>query len=114
MAGQFQGVPGPSQDDFNNLADQIVTLEGSGFGTPVDISGYNTADNLYTCPSDGYLECYGSASQPSTAFVYGKSGTTYMNIDTGASAIAFAIFMKKGMRIWAYHKGTQIRFIPLT
>jgi len=23
MSGQFQGVPGPSQDDFNNLSDQI-------------------------------------------------------------------------------------------
>jgi len=42
MSGQFHGVPGPSQDDFNNLSDQIEPQEISTGVT--DLKAYKTGN----------------------------------------------------------------------
>ena len=106
---------------LNDLKGQVDSLNSKitahTIGTYVDIIGYNTTSNKFTCPSDGYIRV--------------KSGTTDGNvvavdvngIDVWACCIANnksaynTLFVRAGMQAYVYVNegpGAYARFSPLT
>ena len=92
-------------DDFaattiaNELGELKSGLTKNDLGSGVDISSYTTTDNLYTCPSDGYilLDASASASTWVNVEIYGSTSNNVLVVS--ASDGRNGIFVRKGMRV---------------
>ena len=92
-------------------------VKANSFGTSVNIISYNSVNNKYTFPSDGYLYVDASAHSGNAIFagVYGSNESTVITI--GGYVTSASLFVKKGMKCYI---GTTIGsdlsayFVPLT
>lgn len=82
----------------------------NSFGTPVDISGYNSNSNKYTCPNDGYLYLYNQANQSGRIYVYGEGSSNA--IAFGGAQCEFVVFVKKGFSAFCTAGASDYKFIP--
>jgi hypothetical protein len=102
-----------------SVASITSDLAKNDLGTVVDISSYGIS-NKYTVPSDGYIECVGSASANLTVFIYGRSinsqkivNVSIPSVASSTSLMTVSTYVKKGMVVAVYQPGTYVHFIPL-
>ena len=82
------------------------TNDAHSLGARVDLSSYSSS-NKYSCPSDGYIWVYNDT---------GKSGYVQIdntNVSIGGVVGRFAVFVKKGTRIFPMGSATTFAFVPL-
>lgn len=109
-----------TQQMLNNDYALKSALSEHTIGTPVDISGYNTPQNLYTLPSDGYIyleRAYTSVGEVICNVMEGGVPVFYFNTVSTASASGMnATFLKAGMTVYITATAgiSAARFIPLS
>lgn len=101
---------------LTTLNSNLTALEKNDLGSGVDISSYTTTDNLYTCPSDGYILMNASSSTSTwvNAEIYGS--TSNNSFVVSASNGRSGLFVRKGMRLRKSGSGgtsPYIYFYPL-
>ena len=108
-------VTGAISDVNGNLSE----MNKNDFGSAVDLITYNSSTNLYTFPSDGYvniLASYGSSNYADITLYGSKNINSYITRANGNDAAVgiVMVFVKKGMR--CYVSGNSLagaQFIPL-
>lgn len=113
IKAQQTALPLDIQEKYDELDDRISS---NTFGSPVDISPYNSSSNQYTCPSDGYINISTGVNVDDymIAMVNNRyAGAVYCS-KAGWSGIQ-SIFVKKGMKVYKNGgtTGSNIQFIPL-
>ena len=106
---------------LNDLKGQVDSLNSKitahTVGTAVDISGYNTASNKYTCPSDGYIRVR-SGSAVGNVIAVDVDGIDVWTCCIATNKSAYnSMFVRAGMQVYVYVNegtGTFARFSPLT
>ena len=84
------------------------------FGTGVNLASYTSEQNLFTCPSDGYLHIFRQTSSPGAVrvIVYPANSLTPAIATGGASASSAtfeqALPVKKGMRLMFVTGGSAL------
>lgn len=103
-----------------NIIDRLDILETNKYGTPIDISSYNSAANKYILPSDGYI-ALNSATESSghaTIVLYDSTESSAVSGSLNASAPyeGYVIYAKKGMRTFidSLPSGFTATFLPFT
>lgn len=112
VAGDFTLVAVGSE--LSEINSNISRLERSMFANGIDISSYNTTDNRYTMPNDGYLVGYTSASVIE-AKIYGNAvGTSYSQISALLN-VGSPVYVRRGMRVYISSNADNrdVYFIPL-
>lgn len=104
---------------INTNTNDIANMAANNFGTKVDLTSYNSAGNLYTFPSDGYVEVYTPISERVRARIISADGDTNKYVDLNADNIAGATtFVRRGMKCWCPNIGADanafIRFTPIS
>lgn len=105
-----------ANEDIASLNFYLTALQKNDLGSGVDISSYTTTDNLYTCPSDGYILMNASSSTSTwvNAEIYGS--TSNNSFVVSASNGRSGLFVRKGMRLRKSGSGgtsPYIYFYPL-
>ena len=99
--------------EYNEVLDRT---DANSFGTVVDITSYNSDSNMYTCPSDGYLQLVATSGGTYQIQVRVVSATdSSKSFLISAMGAANALFVKKGIKLYvSYSSGTVSGyFIPL-
>lgn len=87
----------------DTVTEQIEELHENDIGTSVTLTAYNTSDNMYTCPSDGYISA--TATGSGTAYqirIYGANDTLIGLIEGRYNNGAFRqlVYVRKGMKTY--------------
>ena len=92
------------------------SLTAHTFGTVVNITSYNSASNLYTFPSDGYVKMYANTGDNVNVKFY--AGGTIMENQVGDSTKinVVSVYVKKGMQCYCTvsTSSSDVKFYPLT
>lgn len=92
-----------------NVEKEITKNEISTYES---ITQYTAVTNMYTVPSDGYVNLNNTASQTASIAVRGKTGSTQINI--GFAGGSHAVYVKKGMRVYINGTTSSAYFMPLS
>lgn len=105
------------ESDVEQISLDLSELKNNALGTVVSL----TQNNIYTCPSDGYVVAacsYGNANY-ATITVYGSNDSSptfnVTAVGNGAAAGVASLLVRKGMKV-RYNGGTNAQygqFIPL-
>ena len=95
----------------------FITLD-----TAVSLSSYTSYSNMYTAPSDGYIqfESAASGSATRTIYTYGNNTTAatdpHVKHSTSANSKSYEIFIKKGLKVYidGLQTGDTFEFYPLS
>lgn len=82
----------------------LSTLNSNNLGTAVNVTSYNTEQNMYVCPSDGYLYISNGTGSPglARAIIYSANNNNAIamsGFSTSQYIYQDSIFVRKGMRI---------------
>ena len=114
LTADNQGGLNKLKGDLDSLNSKITAHT---VGTAVDISGYNTASNKYTCPSDGYIRVR-SGSAVGNVIAVDVDGIDVWTCCIATNKSAYnSMFVRAGMQVYVYVNegtGTFARFSPLT
>ena len=94
------------------LCSEIDETHKNNFGTPITITSYNSEENSFTCPSDGYAIAYkasikiGGANGSFPLYLANFMGQEYNT--------TIPTFVKKGMKLYTsnVYAGGNNYFIP--
>ena len=92
----------PLKDALNELNSD---LSANNITSYQEITSYNTSDNWFTCPSDGYIKviCGKTANDTILATLRGASGSYDIDLQATCTrdnyAFTNAFMVKKGMKI---------------
>lgn len=89
-------------DKLNNLP--------ANYSNRTDVYTYNTPQNCYICPSDGYVEFKGDASTVASLNNYFGNDNGYCLLQT--NELRVGIFVRKGFKFWL-ENATQGVFVSL-
>ena len=97
-------------------------LTANKLGTAVDITSYNSSNNRYTCPSDGYVTVYSAdTGVVVTAWIYGSDELVGVGVNaeriSGGQDVRDSVYVKKGMKVQAggtYSGYNTVKFTPIT
>ena len=91
----------------------VEDKESNSAGKFVDISGYNSANNMYTFPSDGYVFAFNAGNTSSVVSIVGDSdsGSTIGigSINNGRDSL----YVRKGMKCYVTGSFGAVRFSPI-
>ena len=103
-----------------SLNNSLTQLEVNNLGARVDISSYTTLQNLYECPSDGFLcaDLTATTNAKCIIRIFGNSGTTnQLSIGGWANSTygSYSCFVRKGMKaqVATIENSGKAYFIPL-
>ena len=110
------------QAALSEIVGELPTASDASLGNYIDISAYNAYSNLYTVPSDGYIQVYSGSTDTAGARVYGNNTTQqsdpHFSHDAPTGNHGVSLFVKKGLKIHAVITGsasssTGVRFFPI-
>lgn len=106
--------------DIVSINNSLTQLEVNNLGARVDISSYTTLQNLYECPSDGFLcaDLTATTNAKCIIRIFGNSGTTnQLSIGGWANSTygSYSCFVRKGMKaqVATIENSGKAYFIPL-
>lgn len=88
-----------------------MSTRNNGFTSFVNLAPYNSADNKYEFPSDGYISYNDSTSLGGSVRVYFPGTNTYFTIELPGQRQY--LYVKKGMLAYVIGTLTAVRFYPL-
>ena len=100
----------------DNNADSVADLEAYKIykANRVDVKSYNSYQNAFTAPADGYLELFALANSVIGIHICFNDDPTDGPVLTcigqsgqGAAGMGNSIFIKKGMKFFIYTQGTN-------
>lgn len=111
MGGLFVNV-------VSTLNGKITALEKHGSSGSVDLTGYTSSSNKYTCPSDGYVVLTSrqvSSGKLNVNIELSAGQTVYEYMSITAAWQLHSVFVKKGMKVYidAMPANTGVTFSPL-
>ena len=101
-------------DGETSVEDELDRKNKSAVNNLIDIKAYNSIDNPYTCPCDGYLRvCSPSASVVAQGYIIseGSSPTNYLLIQS--QGLYESAFVRKGAKIFANGTVQYAHFLKL-
>ena len=97
----------------DDVTTQISNLTKNQLGNRVDLLSYS-ASNLYTVPSDGYVYILADTPTGTNAKVFFRqNGTDIFNVGAAGNGSSYgrnALFVKKGMTIYATAEGSGFKY----
>lgn len=72
------------------------------WGTVTNVSGYKSASNMFTCPSDGYIRITADGTLNNSVACKRDDGSTIASIKVATASQSFSetIFVRAGMRFY--------------
>lgn len=110
-----------SSGGLNDLKASVDSLNSKitahTIGTYVDIIGYNSTSNKFTCPSDGYIRVKSGTTNGNVIAVDVNGLDVWACCITNDKSAYNVLFVRAGMQAYVYvneGSGAYARFSPLT
>lgn len=120
------GLPDPYPADNVIMSDGVTSVEDAldaltaiTIGTPIDISSYSDPNNLYKCPSDGYIRLIADVAVGNQTIVKYGNGYTLAKSEVAAANhnVTTTVYVRKGMQFYCTRDETtysKIQFLPIS
>lgn len=110
VTGAIDSINTVTQSNSDNIADLMKHRTGTG----VPLASYNSSDNQYTCPSDGYVKLNMGATANLRGTIY-LNGDMFLSCnDSLSSYFILPMFVKKGSRIYVQNLTGTANFYGLS
>ena len=90
------------------ISEQNKKISNNSLGNVVDISAYNSQENQYIAPEDGYVMLYNTENDDGMIYLYNSGSITI-----GAYSGRYTTYVRKGCKIRCAGTATVFRYVPL-